>query len=149
MMAHLWFFFALGAAVLWGIGYVLSEKFLRMGLTPSFMMFFNGLITLPIYFAIALSLGRIREGFTFIATHGYGHFALLLFMALSIVSGSFLILLGISAKNATLASLIEITYPLFTFLFAWLILKETQLTWASGVGALLIFAGIAVIYLKS
>jgi drug/metabolite transporter (DMT)-like permease len=149
MLAQLWFFQALAAAMLWGIGYVLSEKFLRMGLTPSFILFFNGLVTLPVYFFITLWMGKIREGFSFVAEQGIGFLALLILMGLSIVSGAILIMLSIAGKNATVASMIEITYPLFTFLFAWLIFREAQLNWSSGVGALLIFAGIAVIYFKS
>ncbi|MGA2053413.1 MAG: EamA family transporter, partial [Opitutales bacterium] len=55
-------------------------------------------------------------------------------------------LLAIQHKNATLASLIEISYPFFVALFAWLLFRDVQLSWATALGGLLILAGIAIIY---
>jgi len=52
---------------------------------------------------------------------------------------------AIHASNATIASLIEITYPLFVALFAMILFRENHLTWPVGVGGLLIMAGTSVI----
>ena len=54
--------------------------------------------------------------------------------------------LSIVNKNATLAGLIEITYPLFIVLFAWLLFKEGQLTLGTALGSLCILCGVGVIY---
>ncbi len=40
--------------------------------------------------------------------------------------GALLIYMAIGEKNATLASLIEISYPLFVAFFAWVFFRETQ-----------------------
>jgi drug/metabolite transporter (DMT)-like permease len=53
---------------------------------------------------------------------------------------------SIQGKNATLAGLIEITYPLFIALFAYFAFGEAQLSLASALGGTLIFAGVATIY---
>lgn len=53
---------------------------------------------------------------------------------------------SITAKNATLAGLIEISYPIFIALFSYLLFKDNQLTPGSIAGALLIFSGIFVVY---
>ena len=69
-------------------------------------------------------------------------------MACAGMCGRYLILLSIGLKNPAVSSLIEITYPFFTVLFVWLLFGEMHLTWATGFGSLLIFAGVGLIYLK-
>ena len=56
------------------------------------------------------------------------------------------IMLSIQQKNATLAGMVEISYPLFTAFFAWLILREVQVNMGTWLGAGLIFAGVACIF---
>ena len=58
-----------------------------------------------------------------------------LFIALSIVS-----------KNATIAGMIEISYPLFIALFAYLIFRESELNWGIAAGGALIMAGVLTVY---
>ena len=52
-----------------------------------------------------------------------------------------------SAKNPTLASLIEISYPIFVVVFAWLFFREMQLNAMTLFGGLLVLAGVSVIIL--
>lgn len=148
MAGSAWFFYALGASFLWGISYVLSEKLLKQGMTPAFMMFASTALCAPIYLFMAYKFQELKSSWNLIQSQSVNLW-ILLFMALAIVGGNFLSLLSISEKNATLASFVEISYPLFTFFFAWLLLKEVQLSWETAFGGLLIFAGIAVIYFKS
>lgn len=54
--------------------------------------------------------------------------------------------LSITNKNATLAGLIEISYPVFIILFAYLLFKENQLSISAAAGGSLIFLGIFIIY---
>ena len=53
--------------------------------------------------------------------------------------------LAIRHKNASLVAFIEIAYPLFTLIFAYLLFREFQLTAISMVGALLILVGVIVL----
>jgi drug/metabolite transporter (DMT)-like permease len=55
--------------------------------------------------------------------------------------------MAIGEKNATLASLIEISYPVFVAIFAWLFFRETQFNLAAILGGVMIIGGIAVIYI--
>jgi drug/metabolite transporter (DMT)-like permease len=57
-----------------------------------------------------------------------------------------LVALSIQSKNATLASLIEISYPLFIILFAWLLFREHAINLSVVVGGGLIMIGVGVIY---
>jgi drug/metabolite transporter (DMT)-like permease len=54
--------------------------------------------------------------------------------------------MAIGEKNATLASLIEISYPLFVAFFAWLFFREVQWNLPTIVGGLLTLGGVAVVY---
>jgi drug/metabolite transporter (DMT)-like permease len=147
-MAQLWIYYALGASFFWGLGYVLSEKLLKEGLTPAFLMFIAAFITFPIYLALTAYMGDLKAGSSKLFSD-WRLFSLTILMSLTIVGGNYLILMSVNEKNATLSALIEITYPIFTFILAWLILKEVQLNSGSLIGALLIFAGVTMIYIKS
>jgi drug/metabolite transporter (DMT)-like permease len=65
----------------------------------------------------------------------------------SSAAGALLIYIAIGEKNATLASLIEISYPFFVAVFAWLFFRETQFSWPTVFGGLLILGGVAVVFL--
>jgi drug/metabolite transporter (DMT)-like permease len=55
----------------------------------------------------------------------------------------------VRGRNATLASLIEISYPAFVAVFAWLLFREWQLNAGVLLGALLVFAGCTLIIVNS
>jgi drug/metabolite transporter (DMT)-like permease len=57
--------------------------------------------------------------------------------------------MAIGEKNATLASLIEISYPFFVAVFAWLFFRETQFTWPTVFGGVLILSGVAVVFFSN
>lgn len=145
--SKLWFFSALGAAMLWGIGYVLSEKLLKTGFSPLFLMFASDILTLPFYFLLVYFAGQLKPGIE-LALMNKQNMMLLFITAMTVIGGNYLIFLSISEKNATMASIIEISYPLFTCLFAWLLFKDMQINLYTVLGGLLIFSGVAVIYLK-
>jgi drug/metabolite transporter (DMT)-like permease len=73
----------------------------------------------------------------------------LLILSISYVIGAFLIYYAISLKNATAVNLIEISYPVFTLIFAYIIMKEVQINVSTLIGGLMIFFGIGLIYLKA
>ena len=148
MMANLWFFCALGTAILWGFSYALSEKVMKDGISPTFIMVTTGFFYCVMSIIIAYLTDSFKGGFEIITNSRMALINLML-MALAFVAGSFLIYYAISLKNATMVNLIEITYPIFTLIFAYIILKEVQITPATLVGGLLIFSGISIIYLKA
>jgi len=60
--------------------------------------------------------------------------------------GNLLIFCSIQAgKNATLAALVELCYPIFTVFFTWFLFQQNHLTPSVIVGGTLIFAGIIII----
>ena len=148
MAPHLWIVYALSASMLWGVAYVVAEKIMKeTAVTPIFLMVATYAITIPIFTGIGLHLGHFKAGINALMT-SQSLLWLIALHAVTIVAGNILILTSVLEKNATLATMIEITYPLFVALFAYLILKETQLNWGTACGSALIFAGIFVIFLK-
>ena len=148
MGAYTWLVFSLIAAVLWGFSYAVSEKVLQSGISASLLSAIVGCVTLPLYFTIAALRHDIRPGLAVFAEKP-GILVMAVLMAVGIAVGNYLILHSIILKNATYATLIEITYPLFTCLFAWLLFRELQVNVYTAVGALLIFSGLGIIFLKS
>jgi drug/metabolite transporter (DMT)-like permease len=142
----MWFVYALSAAVIWGISYAASGRAIERGVSP--LVFFTlyatvgalmGLLALSVTGKLATFPNEIRavgKDWTWLAvavvTSGVG--ALLIYMA-------------IGEKNATVASLIEISYPVFVAFFAWLFFRETQFNFVTLIGGAMIMGGVAVVFL--
>lgn len=145
---HLWFIAALGASLFWGLGYVISEILLKTeGISPLFLATATALVTFPVYLVACLYFNEWKPGIDVIS-QDKRLFLYLLLTAFLVVGGTFLIYLGVSEKNASLVSIIESTYPLFTIFFAYIILQQVQVNIWSGLGTLLIITGIVIVYLK-
>ena len=145
----LWIVFALGSAILWGFGYALSEKVMKQnGISPEFLMVISGGIYLLLSIAIVTGSGRFQQEAQLLLENKT--LCLQLFtLSSAYVAGTWMIYKATFLKNATLANLVEISYPVFTALFAYLILKDVQLNWATAFGGLLVLSGVGIIFLKS
>ncbi len=148
MNGHLWFFYAVAASVVWGLRYAASGKLMEYQLTPAFLLLMQCFLSLPVYFWFAARGGRLRENWEKAVYDPSIVWIFALYIAAGVLA-NYMILASISMKNATIASLIEISYPLFITLFAFILFREVHLNWNSAAGAALIFAGIGLIYLKS
>lgn len=136
-----WYATALAAAAVWGIHYPLIDFALRR-ISPFSVLLLTvlGVLAIAPWFAPELTqdvatLKRLpwRERLPIAA------------IAITSVVGSLLLFVAIGAKNATLASLIEISYPVFVALFAYLLFREWHLNAGVVVGAVLVFTGVALI----
>ncbi|MEM6781384.1 MAG: EamA family transporter [Pseudomonadota bacterium] len=148
MAQHAWFFAALGSALLWGYSYAMSEKVFKADLSLPFFMMITGGVYFIATIALVYFTNTYQSGLKSISSDPV-ILSDAVIVAITYVVGSFLIYFAIAEKNATLANLIEISYPLFTLLFAWVLFKEVQLNLYAGLGGLLIFSGIALIFWKS
>jgi len=139
-----WIVYAIAAAVLWGLSYTMTEQVMKK-LTPMTVMFFcslGGVI-------FSLIAGHLRGSFKkdwSVIKASMTEVKLLAACVFIVMIANVFILLSIKAKNATMAGMIEITYPLFTALFAWALFKESQMTTSTFIGFALIVAGVACIY---
>jgi drug/metabolite transporter (DMT)-like permease len=144
MLAFMWFTLALVASVAWGLVYVLSEQLYKSLSVPS-VLALQMLVVAAVAVIFALLSGQLRTDLAVLL----GSRQLMLFFVASVlawVAASFLIGFSIAGKDATLAGLIEMSYPLFIALFAYLIFGEAQLSLATALGGALILAGVGVVF---
>ena len=142
----MWLVYALSASVIWGISYAASGRVIARGVSPLTFFALYTLAGAVMGVGGLAATGRLRTVADEIA--GIGSDAL--WLAVAVVAsgiGTFLIYMAIGEKNATLASLIEISYPIFVAFFAWLFFRDVHLNLGTLAGGLLILAGVAVVYL--
>ncbi len=104
-----WYVTAIGAALVWGVHYPLVDHALKKLSLVSVLL----LTALPIV-VLALFFHRtLAADYAVWTTLDTGPRIRVLALALTSLLGSVLLFLSIAGKNATLASLIEISYPVF------------------------------------
>lgn len=140
-----WYLPAIAAAVVWGIHYPLIEYALRRVSLTTVVL----LTALPMALLVLAFPARLAADWRVLALLPAGERMLVGLVALTSLAGTVLLYLAVRSRNATLASLIEISYPAFVALFAWLLFREWQLNSGVLLGAVLVFAGTALIILSS
>lgn len=136
-----WYLAALAAAVVWGLHYPLVAHALRH-------LSAVGVLLLTIVGVVGLSLINLKTvGHDLAVLRGLNarERGMIMLLPLTSLLGSWLLYVSIGQKNATLASLIEISYPVFVALFAYVLFRETTLDALTLLGAALVFAGVGLI----
>jgi drug/metabolite transporter (DMT)-like permease len=136
-----WYLAALGAAVAWGIHYPL----VGFALKRVSLVFVLVLTALPIVLLAPFFYRRLGADLAALAAMSAAERWTVLALAATSLAGAVFLFLSIAAKNATLAALLEITYPVFVALFAWLLFREVHWNASVLAGAVLVFTGVAVI----
>jgi len=142
----MWLIYALGAAILWGVNYSVSGRVMERGVSPFTLFLLDlvfGLLTIGGFVLVA---GKSRAVFTEVRSLG-PNWPLLLLVMSCVTAAGLLSFMAIGAKNATLASLIEISYPFFVAFFAWLFFREVQFNLPTICGGVMIVGGVAAVYL--
>lgn len=136
-----WYITAIGAALVWGVHYPLVDHALKKISLVSVLL----LTALPIVILAFFFHRSLAADYVVWAALDTGPRVKVLALALTSLVGSVLLFLSIAGKNATLASLIEISYPVFVAMFAWLLFREIHVNTSVILGGLLVFAGVAMI----
>lgn len=140
----MWIFFAVGASIFWGLSYILQEQVYKKISVYTSLAIISAIMLLLMIIGMTLS-GRFKSDLIAIASSRQLLWLVMLGVITSIIAEIF-IALSISTKNATLAGLIEISYPIFIALFAYVLFKENQLNLPTAIGGALIFSGVFLIY---
>ncbi|TAL34077.1 MAG: hypothetical protein EPN97_08625 [Alphaproteobacteria bacterium] len=140
----MWFIYAVAASILWGMSYAMLDQLLKK------LSFASIIVTSAVASMVfAVGLGIVNKNFSadweVLKTAGRETKLLAASIVIYIAANLF-IMASINAKNATMAAMIEITYPLFTALFAWMFFREVQVSAGTLAGAALILAGVTCIY---
>ncbi len=143
----MWLVLALGASLFWGLTYVLDEQLYKHVSVLTILALHSTLSAL-VGISVAFSVGYLR---TDIATlfSNQRLTSLFIISSCAAVCAGLLIGFSIATRNATLAGLIEISYPLFIVLFSYLLFREHDLSLGAVGGGFLILCGVALIYWSS
>ena len=144
----MWIMYALAASVIWGLSYAASGRVIERGMAPLTFFFYYaafGALAGALALAAAGRLGDLAEGLRALGPD-WVWFAVAL---VSSAAGTLLIYMAIGEKDATLASLIEISYPLFVALFSWLLFRSVHLNAWTLAGGALIMAGVVIVFLAN
>jgi len=139
----MWIVLSLAASVLWGLVYILDEKVYKyISVTTAL-----GIASFFAFIFMVIIAGVRGELMPDLRTLAGSKEAMILMIVLTVVFVAAEICIGLSidSKNATLAALVEVSYPLFTALFAVLLYKTNHLTPSVLVGGFLIMSGVLVI----
>lgn len=136
-----WYVTALGAALVWGIHYPLVDFALKRISVFSVLL----LTVLPVVLLMPLFLRDLAKDLNVVTALPMAERGAIAAIGLTSLSGAVLLYLSIAGKNATLASLIEITYPVFVALFAYLMFRHIHLNTSVIIGGLLVMAGAGLI----
>ncbi|HXE71416.1 MAG TPA: DMT family transporter [Candidatus Nitrosotenuis sp.] len=142
----MWLLYALAASILWGLNYTLNERVFQHRISPITLLALQALVGSLVYLTVGYQRGHLRPDFERLLT-GQGVAALIALTVVTALVGNLFISFSIQARNATMASLIELSYPIFTVFFTWLLFGHNHLSWGSLLGGALILAGVLVIFL--
>jgi len=133
------------AAVVWGIEYAVADQLLKKFSAVQFTILTSALsLGLSILFGMILKdeqplFSLPKE----LSTRDHG--LMLLYIVADVIT-TFLIVFAIKQSNATVASMVEISYPLFVALFSWLLFKENTINSWTIVGFTFVLLGVGVIF---
>lgn len=135
-------FFSTLAALSWSLVYILSQKVLTQFSAPKFL-FFSSIFTFFILSPLILLLSNHKDRFTVHDLKIFYKPEFLILMTVNILA-DFFILKSVQKIGATTAAILEISYPLFIAVIAFLFLRE-QITASTAIGGMLIFLGSLII----
>ena len=142
----MWILYAVSAALCWGLSYAASGVLLKKGVGP--LVFFAGYSLFCALVALSSLLfsgsipAALRQFSSSRSDAGW------FFLSVGVgAAGAYLTYAAMSAKNPTLVSLVEISYPIFVVLFTWILFREYQLNATTLSGAVLILAGVVILTL--
>lgn len=129
------------SAALYGLGYVLLDKLLKNIPILAFMLASSCIMTVAVGTMAFFKLSP--QDFSFVSDKKI----LLIFLATIFINITAWIttLLALQNTSASYVAFAEISYPLFTIFFLFLLFGENQFSWQSFIGGVLILAGSVVL----
>lgn len=151
MFAWPWWIFSIFAAILWGVHFNLIVKVsnalpkdIYTPLTLFLITSFSILLLLPfVHQKIFTNLVTLWHSSTDI------RLSVIVLVFSALIAANLLYIAMRLSPNATIAALLDITYPVFVAIVAWLLYRENHLDWSVLVGGALIFSGAMLIVWKN
>lgn len=140
-----WLIYAISAAAIWGLDYSLGEKIFEYKISPYSLLSIQLLCGALLFIAISFRTHLATD--LPVILHNKTLLWIIIAAIFTFNCGNLLIFLSIQAKNATIAGLIELSYPIFTIFFTWLLFRVSHFNLSTIIGGLMIMAGIMIISL--
>ena len=140
-----WYVAAIGAAVIWGVHYPLLDFALKRISVYGVLV----LSVIPVLLFMPFFLRVLASDVDSFKLLTMKEQCSILLIAVTSTVGAVLLLLSIDSKNATLTSVIEISYPIFVVLFAYLFFRQVHINLSVMIGGLLILTGAAIIIINN
>lgn len=136
-----WYIAALGAALTWGLHYPL------VGFAMQRISLFSVLLItiIPVLLLAPLFAGQLNTDLQNFRALPTSEQWMISVTGLTSIAGTAFVFLAISGKNATLASLIEISYPVFVAFFSYVIFKQMHVNASVILGGLMVVSGAGLI----
>lgn len=141
----MWWTWALGSTIFWGLFYVLVSR-LSPTLSPISLYWLPNITLLAI---LPFTYKQIATDYANLWSSGLDiKIAAAVASIISIIA-SVMFYKSIGMHTATHASLIQITYPVFTAIFAFIFFSQNHFSWSVMVGGALIMIGAGIIILNN
>lgn len=142
-----WLYYAIIAAIIWGMSYTISGEILLHISTITLLMLqmlFSALI-----FSLSLFFNKYRQELLIII-HNKQLLFLVIIQILLCLTASYLSWQSLKIySNPGIIAFVESTYPLFAIIFSYIFFRVFKLNFFTIIGSLLIFVGIIIIKVHS
>lgn len=144
MIQGMWIIYSIVAAIFWGLDYSFTERVLEK-------IKFSTLLTIELFFGFVamLLITLISKSYKTDLPTLLGSkptIALVVLITAFFIIANTLIVVAIGSSNATIAGLVEISYPLFIALFSWLFFGVASLNLGTALGGAMILGGVSLMY---
>ena len=136
-----WYLAALGAAIVWGMHYPLIDFAMKRVSVYSVLL----ISVIPIFLLMPVFMRDIARDIDVYRTLPTMEQLIIAAVGITSTLGAVFLYMAVDSKNATLASLIEISYPVFVVLFAWLFFRQVHVNTSVITGGVLIIVGAGLI----
>lgn len=136
-----WYVAALAAAITWGVYYPLVDMALKRISLFSVIL----LSMIPVLLAMPFFIKTVSDDLETVRALPVSEQWVFASLGLIGLFGEVMVYIAITGKNATLASLIEMTYPAFVVFFAYLFYKQMHVTPSVFAGGLMLLSGAGLI----
>ena len=150
MSALPWWLYSIVAAVIWGLHFNLVARIMKVLPNDVYAPLTLFMVTaVPVFILLPFMHKKIFDNVMLLwQADNNMRLSVLVLIFTTVVAACLLYIAMQLSPNPTVAALLDITYPLFIALIAWLLFKESHLDWSVLVGGGMILCGAMLIVWK-
>lgn len=145
-----WWVYSIAAALVWGLHFNMVAKIMKalpQDLNTPITLFM--ITAAPIFLLLPFNYHKVFGNLVTLWQAGNEiRLSVVVLIFTTMIAANLLYIAMQQSPNPTIAALIDITYPLFIALIAWLLYRENHIDWPVLVGGALILSGSMLIVWK-